>query len=42
LNDVRAEILWRVWRDDLISKLTLFAAVIGAGAAISAAIEGLR
>jgi hypothetical protein len=40
LDDVRAEIRWRVWRENWISLLTLLAAVIGAAAAIVAAIEG--
>ena len=42
LDDVKAEILWRVWREDSISQLTLLAAVLGAVAAIIAAIEGWR
>ena len=40
LDDVRAEIRWRVWRENWISLLTLLAAVIGAAAAIVAAVEG--
>ena len=40
LDDVRAEIRWRVWRESWISLLTLLAAVIGAAAAIVAAVEG--
>jgi hypothetical protein len=42
LDVMKAEILWRVWCEDWISRLTLLAAVIGAAAAIIAAIEGLR
>ena len=42
LDVVKAEIRWRVWCEDWISRLTLLAAVIGAAAAIIAAIEGLR
>jgi hypothetical protein len=42
LDVVKAEILWRVWCEDWISRLTLLAAVIGAAAAIIAVVEGLR
>jgi hypothetical protein len=42
LDDVRAEIRWRVWREDWISLFTLLAAVIGAVAAVVAAVEGWR
>jgi hypothetical protein len=42
LDIVKAEIRWRVWCEDWISRLTLLAAVIGAAAAIIAVIEGLR
>ena len=40
LDIVKAEIRWRVWCEDWISRLTLLAAVIGAAAAIIAAVEG--
>lgn len=47
LDVMKAEILWRVWCEDWISRLTLLAAVIGAAAAvigaaaaIIAAVEG--
>jgi hypothetical protein len=40
LDAMKAEILWRVWVQDWISRLTFFAAVIGAAAAIIAAVEG--
>jgi hypothetical protein len=40
LDDVKAEIRWRVWCEEWISLLTLLAAVIGAAAAIIAAVEG--
>jgi hypothetical protein len=42
LDDMKAEILWRVWVQDWISRLTFFAAVVGAFAAIVAAIEGWK
>jgi hypothetical protein len=49
LDVVKAEIRWRVWCEDWISRLTLlaavigaFAAIVGAIAAIVAAVEGLR
>jgi hypothetical protein len=49
LDVIKAEILWRVWCEDWISRLTLlaavigaFAAIVGAIAAIVAAVEGLR
>ena len=47
LDDLKAEIRWRVWCEDWVSRLTLlaavvgaFAAIVGAFAAIVAAIEG--
>ena len=40
LDIMKAEILWRVWCEDWISRLTLLAAVIGAAAASIAAVEG--
>jgi hypothetical protein len=42
LDVMKAEILWRVWVQDWISRLTFFAAVVGAGAALVAAAEGWR
>jgi hypothetical protein len=38
--DLRAEILWRLWCERWVSRATLWAAVIGAVAAIIAAVEG--
>ena len=40
LDVMKAEILWRVCCEEWISRLTLLAAVIGAAAAIIAAVEG--
>ena len=42
LDDLKAEIRWRVWREDWIARFTLLAAVVGAFAAIVAAIEGWK
>jgi hypothetical protein len=38
--DLRAEILWRLWCERWVSRITLFFAVVGAMAAIVAAVEG--
>lgn len=38
--ELKAEILWRVRRERWVARLTLLAAVIGAAAAIVAAVEG--
>ena len=38
--ELRAEILWRLWCDRWVSRITLLAAVVGAMAAIVAAVEG--
>jgi hypothetical protein len=38
--ELRAEILWRLWCDRWVSRITLWAALIAAAAAIVAAIEG--
>ena len=40
LDELKAEIRWRVWREAWVSLLTLLAAVDGAAAAIVAAVEG--
>ncbi len=39
-DELKAEIRWRLWREAWLSRLTLLAAVIGAVAAIVAAVEG--
>jgi hypothetical protein len=39
-NELRAEILWRLWCDRWISRATLIAAVVGAAAGIIAVVEG--
>jgi hypothetical protein len=38
--ELRAEILWRLWCERCVAWITLFFAVVGAMAAIVAAIEG--
>jgi hypothetical protein len=39
-TELRAEILWRLWCERWVSWITLLAAVVGAVAAIVAAVEG--
>ena len=39
-DELKAEIRWRLWREAWLSRLTFLAAVIGAVAAIVAAVEG--
>jgi len=41
-SELRAEILWRLWCERWVSRITLWAALIGAVAAVIAGIEGWK